>query len=180
MILRSLLLLFAAALGAAVLVAAVVSAAGLLFVSVATADQKLTLPIPIALPRAALPFIPDHVFEDALDPADEKMLAGALEAAGALAGALRDVPDGFTLVEVRERETSVEVGKEGGDLVVRVDDAGARVRVRAPLAVLDGMTAACDTAGCDLKRLARKVLGEMRDLRIEVRDAENDVKLYAF
>ncbi len=180
MIFRPLFLLFAAALGAAVLVAAAVSATGLLFVSVATADTKLVLPVPIALPRIALPFVPDHVFEDALDPADEKTLAGALQAADALADALRDVPDGFTLVEVRERKTSVRVAKERADLVVRVDDAGARVRIRAPLAVLDGADGVCDASGCDLKLLARKVLEDLRDLRVEVRDPENDVKLYAF
>ncbi len=180
MILRPLFLLLAVALAAAMLMAACVSAWGLMFVSVATVDADVALPVPLMIPRAALHFVPDHVFEDAISPLDEERMAAAFAAAGVLADALAEVPGDVALVEVRERETFVRVGKEGDDLVVHVDDEGARVRVRTPLALLGSMADVCDPAGCDLKRLARIALREMRDLRVEVRDADNDVKLYAW
>ncbi len=180
MILRPLFLLLGVALAAAMLMAACVSAWGLVFVSVATTDADLAVPVPVALPRAALHFIPDHVFEDAIDSADEERLAAAFRAAGVLADALAEVPDDFVLVEVRERETTVRVAKEGDDLVVRVDDADARVRVRAPIQLLGSVADVCGPAGCDLKRLARNALRELDDLRVEVRDRDNDVRVHAW
>ncbi len=166
----------AVALTASLAMAACVSALGLTFVTVATAVANVSLPVPLALPRAAVAFLPDGL----LDAAEERELGAALAALGALADALEDVPDGFALVEVEEPGTSVRIAKDGDALAVRVDDRDQRVRVSAPIAALAGAAAACGPERCDLKALARAVLGEAQGLRVEVRDGEYDVRIGGF
>ncbi len=182
--LRLLGILFVAALAAALLFAACVSACGVAVVSVvAEGVPHFAAPVPLGLPLAALHLAPEHLFEPAGDEELDALGRAALLGLGELLRSLEGVEDAV-LVEVRSAEEQVLVASEDGDLVVRVREEGpegARVRIRAPLRALTEAAEACrseDTAlpGCG-RRLVRSLLTHARGAEIEVRDGETGVDI---
>ena len=94
-----------------------------------------SMTVPASLVRAALTFAPSvhgAEFEDAM--AEVRPHWPLVRAACAQ---LAKLPDGV-LVEVKEGDGGhVVVAKQDGDLVVRVQDGGGRVRVRVPAQTLE-------------------------------------------
>jgi len=97
--------------------------------------QDFSMTVPASLVRAALTFAPTmHGTELDAAMAEVRPHWPLVRAACAQ---LAEIPDGV-LVEVKEGDGGhVLVAKQDGDLVIRVQDAGGRVRVRVPAATLE-------------------------------------------
>jgi hypothetical protein len=101
-------------------------------------DEEISINVPLQLVEALLPTIQaeglDHGkvhwrHHSDLDGIDLREILAAL----------RDAPDA-EFVTVRSRDESVRVAKDGGYLLIHVDETdGERVRVKMPLAVIDAM-----------------------------------------
>ena len=184
--LRVLGILLAAALVAALLFGACVSACGVALVSVVAEDgPRIVAPIPLMLPLAALRFAPHDLWDDEVGKEFEEFGPPALAALGAALEALEEV-ENAVLVEVTDGQDRVLVAKEGDDLVIRVREGGmvgGRVFVRTPLRALAEAASACeeteDAAAirCDPRRMARSLIAFARGAEIEVRDGETRVDI---
>lgn len=97
--------------------------------------QDFSMTVPASLVRAALTFAPTMHGTEIDAAMDEVRPHWPLVRAAC--AQLRDIPDGV-LVEVKEGDGGhVVVAKQDGDLVIRVQDGGGRVRVRVPAATLE-------------------------------------------
>jgi hypothetical protein len=99
--------------------------------------EHVSVNIPLDLVEAILPMVEIDEFRQGRIhlPAEEFEGLDLHE----LLVALRDAPDA-DYVRVQSDDETVRVAKEGGYLIVRVDeDRGDRVRIRIPLAVIDAM-----------------------------------------
>jgi hypothetical protein len=122
--------------GAVVALAAAVYGAGMVEIEVQERDGTL---VGIRLPGAlvecasglAFHFAPEEAFADCGDEMSEVM-----PLVRGLCGALARCPD-TEFVEVEGAHEHVRVAKEGGKLVVRVEDHGDHVFVSIPIAVVD-------------------------------------------
>ncbi len=180
---RLLGILLAAALISALLFGACVSACGVAVVSVVAEEgPNFVAPIPLMLPLAALHFVPDHLMDDAMHEEMDEFGGPALVGLGGFLGALEEAEDAV-LVRVTEPDNEVIIAKEGGDLVIRVREAGtegARVFVRTPLRALsEAVQDACEeretSFRCSPGRMARSLIPVLRGTEIEVRDGNSRV-----
>jgi hypothetical protein len=97
--------------------------------------DNFSLTVPASLVRAALTFAPT-VHGEQIDTAMAEVRPHWPLVRAACAQ-LAQLPDGV-LVEVKEGDGGhVVVAKQDGDLVVRVQDGGGRVRVRVPASALE-------------------------------------------
>ncbi len=189
--LRVLGILLAAALIAALLFGACVSACGVALVSVVAEGSpeatRFTAPVPLLLPLAALRFAPDHLLPHYLGEEElDEFGAPALAALNATLEALKAAPDAV-LVEITDGEDLLlRVAKADEDLVIRVregGEAGSRVFVRTPLRALDEAAGACEEVEgssrirCDARELALSLIALARGAEVEVQDAETRVSL---
>ena len=181
--LRLLGILLAAALIAALLFGACVSACGVAVVSVvADGAPNIVAPVPLMLPLAALHFVPEHLVDEEIPEEMDALAGAAILALAPFARALEEAGDAV-LVRVTDGEEQVLVATEGDDLVIRVREGGkegTRVFLRTPLRVLEDLGDACEAAGdsevrCHPLGMARSVLSAARGTEIEVRDGENRV-----
>ncbi len=88
----------------------------------------LSLVVPAMLAPMAVHFVPKHHLRDGAG--EIRQYLPVVQAA--LSG-LRDCPDGTTLVEVVDEDTHATVVKDGGSVIVDVDDPGETVHVAVPL-----------------------------------------------
>jgi hypothetical protein len=93
-------------------------------------DSHISVALPAVIANLAIALVPSEVVSDMtedLEPVWPTIQAAARE--------LDEAPD-FTLLEVDSRETHVQIRKEGGRLLVTVDDRGDRVSVALPLSTI--------------------------------------------
>lgn len=117
-------------LGTALAGGAALSSEGFIYVNVQEKQPggtHLHLLVPAAIVPAALHFVPQRNFDKSSCD-----LRKALPIIDAAIPALNDSPDGV-LVEVREPEEHVLVAKQGGSIVVDVNDHDDKVHVSVPL-----------------------------------------------
>lgn len=88
----------------------------------------LSLVVPAMLAPMAVRFVPKRDLRDGADQMHQY-----LPVIHAALSGLRDCPDGTTLVEVVDEDTHATVVKDGGSLIVDVDDPGETVHVAVPL-----------------------------------------------
>ncbi len=117
-------------LGTALAGAAALSSEGFIYVNVQEKQPggtHLHLLVPAALVPTALHFVPRHNFAGS-----SRDMREALPIIDAAIPALSDSPDGV-LVEVRDPGEHVLVAKQGGSIVVDVNDHDETVHVSVPL-----------------------------------------------
>jgi hypothetical protein len=120
----------AGVLGTALLGAAALSSEGFIHVKVhekRVGGTRVNLIVPAALVPATLKFVPDHNLARA-----SEQLRRYLPVIDAAVPALEGCPDGI-LVEVIHKDDHVRVKKDGGALVVDVNDPDNVVHVSVPL-----------------------------------------------
>lgn len=118
-------------MGTVLVGAAVVSSEGFIHVKVNEKQPNgthLSLIVPAMIAPMAAHFVPRHDLQNA--DANMRQYLPVIHAA--ISG-LRDCPDGTTLVEVFDEDTHATVVKDGGSLIVDVDDPGETVHVAVPL-----------------------------------------------
>jgi hypothetical protein len=130
-------------MGTALIGAAALSSEGFIHVKVhenRVGGTRVNLIVPAALVSATLKFIPDKHLAEA-----SRELRPYLPVIDAAIPALEDCPDGV-LVEVIDEDDHVRVKKDGGSLVVDVNEpdnvAHVSVPLRAAQSALDEITAA--------------------------------------
>ena len=117
-------------LGTALVGGAALSSEGFIYVNVQEkhpGGTHVNVFVPAALVPATLHFVPRHHFADSSHDMRE-----ALPIIDAAIPALRDSPDGV-FVEVREPDEHVMVAKQGGSIIVDVNDPDETVHVSVPL-----------------------------------------------
>lgn len=88
----------------------------------------LSFIVPAMLAPMAAHFVPKRELRDGAD-----QMRQYLPVVHAALSGLRDCPDGTTLVEVLDQDTHATVVKDGGSLIVDVDDPDETVHVAVPL-----------------------------------------------
>lgn len=124
------------ALAAALLVAPLFMSWAVINVQTTGPDAvHIKFPVPIALVRAVLVFVPAGSIHDQLPPEVKQHKAAVL----ATLSALEASPDGTTFVTVKSPDARVRITKQNKSLTVDVDAEDATVRCRVPV---DGLLAA--------------------------------------
>ncbi len=137
-----------------------------------TDGARVCVPVPLALAQIALPFVPDHARRVDLAEAEPW-----LPIAASMIDELKRLPD-FTLAEVREADSHVLVRKEGGDLLIEVDDGpDERVRCRLPLRTARSVLHRCRDGQLRVDDLVRAVQFMPGGRLVHVRDGEAEVRI---
>lgn len=120
--------MLAVTLGATVSAGFVASRYGIATVEVQESDGTyIYLPVPIVLVSLALNFVPAEELRNA-----GPEIARFGPVASAVLQGLDECPDGV-LVHVEDRDERVDISKQDGRLVIRVDGRSEKVNVKLPL-----------------------------------------------